>query len=331
MLPPLIHPIDRIPLPLFDSFRPLFEHPNCPAPEELQKIVHSAMRAVLRSEHWKKARALLRQLRDSTTVINTHVTQGIPLPSHLADAVSELIRILLPWRTGPYQLCDLRLDTEWVSEMKWSRVEPLMPTTLGLRIADIGCSNGFFLFKMQKFAPELAIGFDPVDRCWLQFILLQLFMKSPRTTFVPAGLDTLTLFPNFFDLMLCMGVVYHQRDPFTAVRTLHDALRPGGKVILESLTIPVEGPYLLVPPSRYAKMRNAWHIPSADALAALLERAGFVDVDCFAHGPLTTAEQRRTELAPYESLADFLDPNDPSKTVEQLPAPHTAVAVGFRR
>lgn len=263
--------------------------------------------------------------------MQTLSTQGGALPPHLASIVSELSKLLLPWRTGPYKLCDLILDTEWVSEMKWSRIEHLIPTSPGLRVADIGCSNGYFLFQMQKFAPELAVGFDPVDRCWLQFVLLQLFINAPRTAFIAAGLDTLTLFPDFFDVVLCLGVIYHQRDPFTAVRTLHDALKPGGKVILESLTVPVPGPFLLVPPNRYAKMRNAWHIPSADALAALLERAGFVDIECFAHGPLTTVEQRRTELAPYESLVDFLDPTDRSKTVEQLPAPHTAVAVGFRR
>jgi tRNA (mo5U34)-methyltransferase len=127
-----------------------------------------------------------------------------------------------------------------------------------------------------------------------------------------------------------MGVIYHQRDPFTAVRTLYEATRPGGKVILESLTIDREGPYLLVPRERYAKMRNAWSIPTADALASLMERAGFKDLSIHRFGPISTYEQRTTIHAPYESLADFLDPNESRVTVEGYPAPHSAAVVGIK-
>jgi tRNA (mo5U34)-methyltransferase len=41
----------------------------------------------------------------------------------------------------------------------------------------------------------------------------------------------------------------------------------------------------------------------------------------------TTEEQRRTEWMITESLADFLDPNDHSKTVEGYPAPLRAVLI----
>ncbi|VEB58220.1 tRNA (5-methoxyuridine) 34 synthase [Salmonella enterica subsp. enterica] len=41
----------------------------------------------------------------------------------------------------------------------------------------------------------------------------------------------------------------------------------------------------------------------------------------------TTEEQRRTEWMVTESLADFLDPNDRSKTVEGYPAPQRAVLI----
>ncbi|MGQ7096348.1 DUF1698 domain-containing protein, partial [Escherichia coli] len=41
----------------------------------------------------------------------------------------------------------------------------------------------------------------------------------------------------------------------------------------------------------------------------------------------TTEEQRRTEWMVTESLSDFLDPHDPSKTVEGYPAPKRAVLI----
>ncbi|MND58770.1 tRNA (mo5U34)-methyltransferase [compost metagenome] len=38
-------------------------------------------------------------------------------------------------------------------------------------------------------------------------------------------------------------------------------------------------------------------------------------------------EQRSTEWMRYQSLSDFLDPNDHSRTIEGLPAPMRAVLV----
>jgi tRNA (mo5U34)-methyltransferase len=41
--------------------------------------------------------------------------------------------------------------------------------------------------------------------------------------------------------------------------------------------------------------------------------------------PTTSAEQRKTDWIQTESLKDFLDPDNPSKTVEGYPAPVRAV------
>jgi tRNA (mo5U34)-methyltransferase len=245
--------------------------------------------------------------------------------------LEELCVRLLPWRTGPYHLGDYFIDSEWQSHMKWSRVKGLIPNRPGLRIADVGCSNGYFLFKLSEFKPEIAVGFDPIERCWLQAALLHKLLAIPNTAFLPLGLASLDSFPRFFDLILCMGVLYHQRDQLAAVRRLYDALRPGGTVVLESLVVNQDAPLLITPPDRYAKMRNAWTIPSASLMKRLLLEVGFSDVQVHTFGPLTTTEQRRTSLAPYESLADFLDANDSSKTIEGHPAPHTAAVVGVKR
>jgi tRNA (mo5U34)-methyltransferase len=248
------------------------------------------------------------------------------------EFLSQAVKLILPWRVGPYKLGDLFVDSEWRSYVKWHRIAPLLPKHTGLRIADVGCSNGYFLFRMaHELKAEVALGFDPIDRCWLQFHLLQRIFGVPQAGFVPLGLNSLTHFKRFFDLTVCMGVLYHQRDPYLATRALVDATKPGGTVVLESLSINTDEPTLLIPKERYAKMRNAWIIPSPTALANLLERAGCKEVVIHRLGPITTEEQRRTPFAPYESLADFLDPHDQSKTIEGYPAPHSALVIGTTR
>jgi tRNA (mo5U34)-methyltransferase len=247
--------------------------------------------------------------------------------AHVHAELEALCPLLLPWRTGPFDLVGYEVDAEWRSSEKWRRIEPLIPRGTSLKIADVGCSTGYFMLRALEREPEVVVGFDPVDRCWLQYCTVQALLRNERLTFVPAGLDALTSFKGFFDVVLCMGVIYHQRDPFSAVKPLADSLRPGGTLILESLCIPSDDPYLLVPRDRYAKMRNAWMIPSPVALKNIVERAGLENAQLHQFGPLSVQEQRRTRLAPYESLADFLDPADPSKTVEGYPAPHTAAVV----
>jgi tRNA (mo5U34)-methyltransferase len=303
---------------------------------QITREAHAALRQILKSNHWNTCRELLHDVAskphphqdthattDAVTISSSHA-----IPS---DTIDQLVRALIPWRIGPFNIHGHTIDSEWRSHIKWERIQPLVHLTQGLRIADVGCSNGYFLFKLLQYCPELAVGFDPVARCWLQFAFLNALYRHPGLGFVPTGISGLKAFPAFFDLILCMGVIYHQRDPFSAVRALYDSTRPGGRVILESLVIDREGSYLLVPNDRYAKMRNAWIMPTADALATLMERAGFKDLTIHRFGPITTHEQRRTVHAPYESLADFLDPADPNFTVEGHPAPHSAAVVGVRR
>lgn len=258
-------------------------------------------------------------------------TITLELPTSITPPGFEsLLKSLSPWRVGPYQVGTALIDSEWRSYMKWHRIAPLIGEIQGDRVADVGSSSGYFLFRLAALDPKLVVGFDPIERCWLQHSLLQALAKVPSMAFVPTGISTLDAFPEFFDLVLCMGVIYHQRDPFTACKKLYSAVRPGGRVILESMVIPESGSHMLVPRERYAKMRNAWIIPTPEALETLLMRAGFKHTTIQSYGPITTSEQRRTDWAPYESLADFLDPTDPTKTVEGYPAPHSALVVATK-
>lgn len=294
--------------------------------------IRSAWSLLRRSPHWaplaQEVSFVVKHLKRPCDVDLSGDTISINLPASVAPRGFEsLLHNLSPWRVGPYRIGSTRIDSEWQSFEKWHRITPLLGELAGARIADVGCSNGYFLFKLATLQPELVVGFDPIERCWLQCALLQGLTRIPSLAFLPTGIATVDAFPAFFDLVLCMGVIYHQRDPFTACKKLFNATKPGGRVILESLVIPQSGSHFLVPNDRYAKMRNAWIIPTPEALATLLTRAGFSDPQVHTFGPITTSEQRRTEWAPYESLADFLDPHDQTKTVEGHPAPHSALVI----
>jgi len=94
----------------------------------------------------------------------------------------------------------------------------------------------------------------------------------------------------------------------------------------------VDGPegYSLMPEDRYGQMRNVWFLPSCDTLLRWLQRTGFRDAKVVDVSETTTGEQRSTDWMRFNSLQDFLDPEDPSKTVEGYPGPKRATVIATR-
>ena len=108
---------------------------------------------------------------------------------------------------------------------------------------------------------------------------------------------------------------------------LRDTLRPGGELVLETLVVEGDANTVFMPGERYAAMPNVYFLPSSKALAHWLERSGFEDGRVVDEAPTSLAEQRSTEWMTFHSLADFLDPEDATLTLEGYPAPRRAVLV----
>jgi tRNA (mo5U34)-methyltransferase len=102
------------------------------------------------------------------------------------------------------------------------------------------------------------------------------------------------------------------------------SLRPGGTLVIEGMGIDSPDPVCLFPKDRYAKAPGVWFLPSLSCLENWLHRAGFRDLKVLHSGPTTHEEQRNSEFCPrpFETLSDFLDPTDNTKTIEGYPAPY---------
>ncbi|MCA8959005.1 MAG: tRNA 5-methoxyuridine(34)/uridine 5-oxyacetic acid(34) synthase CmoB [Planctomycetes bacterium] len=233
----------------------------------------------------------------------------------------EALRAFVPWKKGPFRVFGHGIDAEWRSDRKWSRIESVMSPLAGRRIADVGCHNGYFMFRMAAHEPELVVGFEPMAKHALAFDLLQKYARVPSLAYELLGVEHLHHYPCFFDTVFCLGILYHHRDPLGLLEKVHRSLAPGGEIIVDCQGIVGEEPVAWMPPGRYARARGVWFLPTRSCLQNWLRRSRFVDVDTFYAAPLSTAEQRRTEWAPIDSLAEFLDPHDPTRTVEGHPAP----------
>ncbi|MHA6311630.1 MULTISPECIES: tRNA 5-methoxyuridine(34)/uridine 5-oxyacetic acid(34) synthase CmoB [Pantoea] len=246
------------------------------------------------------------------------------------QGIEKLLRNLMPWRKGPYSLYGTDINTEWRSDWKWDRVLPHISSLAGRTVLDVGCGSGYHMWRMIGAGAHLVVGIDPMQLFLVQFEAVRKLLNDDRRAhLLPLGIEQLPAL-QAFDTVFSMGVLYHRRSPLDHLLQLKNQLVSGGELVLETLVIEGDVNQVLVPGERYAQMRNVFFIPSAEALKSWLEKSGFVDVRIVDFARTTTEEQRRTDWMTSESLAEFLDPDDASKTVEGYPAPLRAVLVATK-
>ncbi|MCK4999353.1 MAG: DUF1698 domain-containing protein, partial [Anaerohalosphaera sp.] len=152
-----------------------------------------------------------------------------------------------------------------------------------------------------------------------------------RASVLPLKIEDLPGDRAWFNTVLSMGVLYHRRHPLEHLENLLALTLPGGEVVLETLVLDKAGTDVLVPKGRYAKMRNVWNIPSPSLLTHWLGKAGFENARVIDVTKTTLIEQNSTEWMRYESLAEYLDKDNDSLTIEGHPAPVRAVVIAEKR
>lgn len=239
-----------------------------------------------------------------------------------ARLAQVLAHDLMPWRKGPFALHDLVIDAEWRSDKKWDRLLPDLPDLKGKTVADVGCNNGYHLYRIAMADAAFALGLDPTIKYWLQYRLLAAHAPPMPLAFLPVGWEVLSAMPAKFDVIFLMGVNYHDAQPLDMLHACLAALKPGGLLVCESVVIGGEGNVEIFPAGRYAGIGGVFGIPTVDALAAQLKLAGYRNVRAQHCVPLTSDEQRASEYSPHRSLADFL--RDDGHSTEGYPPPHRA-------
>ncbi len=253
------------------------------------------------------------------------------LPDQTQQQLESGLRGLMPWRKGPFDFFGIDIETEWRSDWKWDRVLPHLSDLRGRQILDVGCGSGYHLWRMLGEGAGRVIGVDPGLLFLFQFLAVKRYISPmPRADLLPVKLEDLPPKLEAFDTTFSMGVLYHRRSPLDHLLELKDTLKPGGELVLETLV--VDGPegYSLMPEDRYGQMRNVWFLPSCDTLLRWLDRTGFRNARVVDVSVTTTEEQRQTDWMRFQSLADFLDPNDPGKTIEGYPGPKRATLIASK-
>ncbi len=241
--------------------------------------------------------------------------------------IRDLLLSLAPWRKGPFEIAGICIDSEWRSDLKWSRLKDAIAPLDDRNVLDVGCGNGYYAQQMHAAGARSVIGVDPTLLYVMQFLAVSHFQPAENVFVLPLRSDELPQSSRAFDTCFSMGVLYHQRSPLAHLRQLKIMLRPAGQLVLETIFMPGAESCAFTPADRYARMRNVWLLPTISELSTWLRRSGFKDIEVVDQSATTTDEQRKTAWMSFDSLAEALDPDDPSRTVEGHPAPQRVVVL----
>ncbi|MEI4269692.1 MAG: tRNA 5-methoxyuridine(34)/uridine 5-oxyacetic acid(34) synthase CmoB [Candidatus Dasytiphilus stammeri] len=264
-----------------------------------------------------------------------NLQEGISASSQLLNTdernkIENLLKHLTPWRKGPFYIYGINIDSEWRSDFKWNRLFKHISSLNNRMVLDVGCGNGYYLWRMIGAGAKFAVGIDPSKLFYFQFEAIKKLIGNKKSVhLLPIGIEQLPPLA-VFDTVFSMGILYHRRSPLDHLQNLKNQLIAGGELILETLVLPNDIPQVLFPIDRYANMRNVWFIPSANIIKIWLHRCGFKNIRVVDLQITTVNEQRRTKWANIYSLSDFLDPKDDSKTMEGYPAPLRAIIIAIK-
>jgi tRNA (mo5U34)-methyltransferase len=280
---------------------------------------------------WQKVLAKLSPITGAELQLDDgfYLQGDAPLIPQEQAKITNLLQTFKPWRKGPFYLHGIEIETEWRSDWKWQRLIPHIQPLAGKTVLDVGCGNGYHLWRMLGAGATTVIGIDPSTLFLCQFRAIKTLAKPNAPVFLlPLGIEDLP--PHAaFDTVFSMGVLYHRCSPIDHILQLKAQLKIGGQLILETMVIEGDEQTVLTPIDRYGKMNNVWFLPSVKTLQVWLKKCGFTGIEVINVNTTSIEEQRRTDWMTSESLTDYLSP-DQQLTVEGHPAPIRATITAIK-
>lgn len=152
----------------------------------------------------------------------------------------------------------------------------------GMRVLDIGAWDGFFSFEAERRGAAEVVAADIVLQPGLR-----LAKRILGSAVKPLAIDILELSPERvgrFDLVLCLGVLYHLKHPLLALERVFSVT--AGKLILETHVDMLDCPrpaMAFYPADELNGDPSNWCGPNPAMVIAMLRTAGFRHVEMHAH------------------------------------------------
>lgn len=218
-------------------------------------------------------------------------------------------------------------DGEHYERLNTSRAEVLqellreLQPALGIRTAlDVGCGLGHFSQLMSAHLFQVTAVDGRQDN------VEEAKRRHPDIRFLPFDVqDPSILSLGQFDLVLCLGLLYHLENPLLAVRHLHAITAQ--LLIAESVTFPGAEPTMALIDEEIHDDQGLNHVafyPTEACLIKMLYRAGYPFVFALAHQPAHPDFEGASSWRVRTMLAASNQPID-SRLLKPVPEPRSAI------
>ena len=106
----------------------------------------------------------------------------------------------------------------------------------GMRSLDIGCSDGYFSFEMEKRGAQV-VAIDFVPDTYTGFATARRILGSNVEYRMDNAYNLTPEKYAAFDVVLFMGVLYHLRKPLAALDAIRSVMKPGGQLFVGTMMI----------------------------------------------------------------------------------------------
>jgi tRNA (mo5U34)-methyltransferase len=158
----------------------------------------------------------------------------------------------------------------------------------GMRVLDIGCSEGFFSFEAERRGAKEVIAIDSRPDSVRRFNVCRNALDSKATAYLTNVYDLSARSFGTFDLVMFFGVLYHLRHPLLALEKIYDIC--SGTLLLQTANF--ENPLLgsaaaaqfhpfgirSGPPDKPTWDPSVFWIPNAACVRDMLRHVGFSHV-----------------------------------------------------
>ena len=210
------------------------------------------------------------------------------------EIIKQRISTIKHWR-HQIPLTDGSVTPGFIDTAKeWSILDP--PTKFnGLRILDIGCSDGYYAFRSEQQGAKEVIAIDDQSSLFFtqgQSIEMIKDILGSKIIFRPISVYDLNVDEiGEFDIIFFLNVMYHLRHPLLALEKIRSVMKPGSIVFYKSyfssnIEFKLFGKQVKLqlgskPLCRYYPMNELagdytnWWGPNIPAHHAMLESSGF--------------------------------------------------------
>jgi len=106
------------------------------------------------------------------------------------NTLHDTLQSFIPWRKGPFRIGETYISTEWRSDSKWQRIAPALSALEGRTVLDVGCGNGYHLWRLKDAGAQTVLGIDPTVLFVMQFLVFQRYVNDPSVQLLPLTLET---------------------------------------------------------------------------------------------------------------------------------------------